>query len=868
MIKSQFMVYLIYINISGWKDKMKRLVIGILAHVDSGKTTLSEGLLYEAGEIRKLGRVDRGDAFLDTNKIERDRGITIFSKQAVISLPDAEFTLVDTPGHIDFSAETERALQILDYAVLVISATDGVRSHTETLWRLLKMHNIPTFIFINKMDLPDTSTENIMKELTERLSDGCLDFSNRASDDFAELSAMCSESLMNEFLEKGAVSDVLLSEAIGNREIFPCFFGSALKLEGVREFADSLNKFTAMKKIGSEFGARVYKISEDERGARLTHMKITGGSLKVKSILNGEKANELRIYSGEKYQSIPEAFPGMVCAVTGLSSAMPGEGLGNEKGSAALTLEPVFTYAVRLPQGCDIHTAIANFKRLEEEETQLHVIWNEQLQEIRIQLMGEVQLEVLKSIIAERFGMEVEFEQGSIIYKETIANRVEGVGHYEPLRHYAEVHLLLEPGKPGSGIKLAAKCSEEALARNWQRLILTHLEEKEHIGILTGSPLTDTKITLVAGKAHLKHTEGGDFRQATYRAVRQGLMQAESVLLEPWYDFVLELPTASVGRAMTDIDRMGGNFEPPETNGDTTVIKGCAPVSKMRDYHTEVTSYTHGTGRLSCILKGYEPCSNADEIIEEIGYNADADIDNTSSSVFCSHGAGFTVKWDEVFEHMHLPALDLDEPKAVTPTDTTPVKQRERSFADDSELMKIFEQTYGKIKHPAHHPMRTLREEPKAQHKITKYEPKLGDYLLVDGYNIIFAWEELRKMSELDLELARTTLVNRLCAYRAMRKTEVIVVFDAYKVKGNPGSVEKVLNISVVYTKEAETADSYIEKVSHQLGKNYNVRVATSDYMEQIIILGSGAFRVSANEFLKEVEAAEAELKELMEKEY
>lgn len=841
---------------------MKRIVIGILAHVDSGKTTLSEGLLYESGEIRKLGRVDRKDAFLDTNKIERERGITIFSKQAIISLPETEFTLIDTPGHIDFSAETERALQILDYAVLVVSATDGVQSHTQTLWRLLKHHNIPTFIFVNKMDLADVSKEEIMAELNGGLSENCIDFSQ----EFAEAASMCNEELLEEFLDKGELSEESVRNAIEKCEIFPCFFGSALKLDGVRDFADGLDKYTKSKTFGEEFGAKVFKISEDDRGARLTHMKITGGCLKVKSMIGDEKVNEIRIYSGEKYQSVPEAQPGMVCAAAGLTKVSAGDGLGTEQNFEGLTLEPVFAYAIKLPQGCDVHTAMTNLKKLEEEETQLHIIWNERMQEIRIQLMGEVQLEVLKTIIAQRFGMEVEFEKGGIVYKETIANRVEGVGHYEPLRHYAEVHLLIEPGKRGSGIKLASKCGEDELSRNWQRLIMTHLEEKEHIGVLTGSPLTDVKITLVAGRAHLKHTEGGDFRQATYRAVRQGLMQAESVLLEPWYEFVLELPTASVGRAMTDIGQMGGKLLPPETDGETTLVRGSAPVAKMCDYHREVVVYTHGAGRLSCVLKGYEPCTNADEVIEKIGYMADADTDNPSSSVFCSHGAGYTVKWDEVFRHMHIEPMDLDEPKPVT-AQVQP-KTQKQSFADDDELLKIFELTYGKIKQRSHHPMHTRREEASPQRKTAKAKPKLGDYLLVDGYNIIFAWEELRELSKMDLDLARTTLVNRLCAYRAMRNTEVIVVFDAYKVKGNPGSVEKVLNISVVYTKEAETADSYIEKVSHQLGKNYNVKVATSDYMEQIIILGSGAFRISAGEFLKEVEAAEEELRELMEKTY
>ncbi len=842
---------------------MKRIVIGILAHVDSGKTTLSEALLYESGEIRRLGRVDKGDAFLDTNEIERQRGITIFSKQAVISLPETEITLVDTPGHIDFSAETERTLQILDYAVLVISATDGVRSHTETLRRLLKHHNIPTFIFVNKMDLPDTSKEKMMDELCSRIADCCVDFTG----DFAESAAMCSEDLMEEFLQSGKLSDASVAGAISKCEIFPCFFGSALKLDGVREFADFLDKFTLKKSFGQEFGARVFKISEDERGSRLAHMKITGGSLKVKTLIGDEKINEIRIYSGEKYKGVAEISAGCVCAVTGLSQVSAGDGLGAEEGSKPLTLEPVFNYAVRLPEGYDTHTAITNLKKLEEEETQLNIIWNEQMQEIRAQLMGEVQLEVLKSIIAQRFDMEVEFEKGSIIYKETIANRVEGVGHYEPLRHYAEVHLLIEAGKRGSGIRFASKCGEDELSKNWQRLIMTHLAEKEHVGVLTGSPLTDVKITLVAGRAHLKHTEGGDFRQATYRAVRQGLMQAENVLLEPWYEFVLELPTSSVGRAMTDIGQMGGRFSAPETEGETTVIRGEAPVSKMSDYHREVIAYTKGEGRLSCSVKGYEPCADAEEIIDKIGYNPDSDTENPSGSVFCAHGAGFNVKWDEVFEHMHIEALDLSEPKLISASDT-PVRQRSSTLASDEELLKIFELTYGKIKNKSHHPMYTKKENKPQQTKYPKARLKLGDYLLVDGYNIIFAWEDLKEASKLDIDLARTTLINRLCAYRAMRNTEVILVFDAYKVKGNPGSIETVHNISVVYTKEAETADSYIEKVSHKLGENYNVRVATSDYMEQIIILGSGAFRISANEFLKEVEAAENELRELMEKSY
>lgn len=846
---------------------MKRLVIGILAHVDSGKTTLSEALLYTSGKIRTLGRVDHGNAYLDTNKIERDRGITIFSKQAVIGFEDMEFTLLDTPGHVDFSAEAERTLQVLDYAILVISGTDGVQSHTETLWKLLRQHNIPTFIFVNKMDLDGADREKILLDLTERLSDGCLDFGNGISpSDFVETAAMCDEFLMEEFLDGGDISEESLICAIENGNIFPCFFGSALKLDGVDTFIEGLKKYTKSHIAGSDFGAKVYKISEDDKGNRLTHMKITSGSLRVKELIGdnpAEKVNELRIYSGDKYENVPEAEAGMVCAATGLIHTRPGMGFGVEKNSDALMLEPIFSYSVKLPQGVDVHTAIANLKHLEEEETQLNIVWNEHLREIHIQVMGDVQLEVLKSVIADRFGMEVEFEKGSIIYKETIANTVEGVGHFEPLRHYAEVHLLMEPLERGSGIKFATRCGTDELDRNWQRLIMTHIEERTHLGVLTGSPITDIKITLVSGRAHLKHTEGGDFRQATYRAVRQGLMQAESIILEPWYSFRLELPTECVGRAMTDISQMGGEVLPPDTKGDISYVSGSAPASKMCDYQMEVTAYTRGRGRLSCVLKGYEPCSNPDEVIDKIGYDAEGDVENTPNSVFCSHGAGYTVKWDEVFEHMHLPALDLEEPAEA-------VEQARRrpstvGFVNDEELLRIFEKTYGKVERKNYNAMRTPKET-SYQYKAPKIKPKTGHYMLVDGYNIIFAWEDLKKAAEIDLDFARTTLINRLCAYRAMRNIEVIVVFDAYKVKNNPGSVEKINNISVVYTKEAETADAYIECVTKKLGKNHNVRVATSDYMEQLIILGNGAFRIPAEEFRQEVEAAEEEIREYIEK--
>ncbi len=842
---------------------MKRRVVGILAHVDSGKTTLSEALLYTSGKTKRLGRVDHGDAYLDTNQIERQRGITIFSKQAIIATDDCEFTLLDTPGHVDFSAEMERTLQVLDCAILVISGTDGVQSHTETLWRLLRQHKIPTFIFINKMDLNTKDHTSIIEELTERLGDGCIDFTDTNSNSFVESVAMCDEKLMEEYINSNSVNDDSLKLAIARRNIFPCCFGSALKLDGVSEFLSVLSKYTVDINYGAEFGARVFKISKDEKGNRLTFMKITGGKLCVKSTIGDEKINELRIYSGEKYDAVPEATSGMVCAATGLTKTVAGMGLGKEPDSDALTLEPIFTYCVKLPQGTDTHTAITKLRQLEEEETQLHILWNEQLREIRIQVMGEVQLEVLKSIISSRFNMDVEFEKGNIIYKETITIKVEGVGHYEPLRHYAEVHLLLEPGKQGSGLKFFSKCNEDELDRNWQRLIMTHLEEKTHLGVLTGSPITDMKITLISGRAHLRHTEGGDFRQATYRAVRQGLMRAESVLLEPWYEFSLTLPTSLVGRAMTDINQMGGSFSPPETIGDTSVIKGSAPAAQMSSYQMELTAYSRGNGRLSCSFKGYEPCRNSEEIIDKIGYIAEADTDNTPNSVFCSHGAGFNVKWDEVFDYMHLPAMKVEEDVTLSSPSSNASKNTRRGFASDEELLKIFEQTYGKVIHRNYNAMRTPKAE-EYKYRTPKSKPKLGSYVLIDGYNIIFAWDDLKAAAEIDLDFARTRLIDRVCAYKAMRSCEVIIVFDAYKVKGNHGSVEKINNISVIYTKEAETADAYIERAAHELGKNYDVRVATSDYMEQIIILGGGALRISAKEFEEEVKLAEDEIREFL----
>ncbi len=837
---------------------MKRLAVGILAHVDSGKTTLSEALLYHAGEIRKLGRVDHKDAFLDNNSIERERGITIFSHQATLKFADAGISLLDTPGHVDFSAEMERTLRVLDYAILVISAADGVQSHTETLWNLLRLYGIPTFIFVNKMDIKMAEKDELLAELTKKLGEGCLDFS-ALDDGFFENAAMLSESLFEEFEECGKIGADSLKSAILERKIFPCFFGSALKDSGVSEFLRGFLDYTEKKPEIGEFGAKVFKISEDERGNRLTHMKITGGILKVKDIISGtEKVNEIRVYSGEKYKNEQEVCQGDVCAVTGLSKSYPGQGLGFEPDSESLVSEPLFTYSVRLPDDIDAHTALGIFKKLEEEETQMHALWNEHLQRIDVEIMGEIQLEVLKRILSERFGLSVEFESGSIIYKETIKNTVEGVGHYEPLRHYAEVHLLLEPGKPGSGVQIKVDCSEDVLDKNWQRLIVTHLAEKEHIGVLTGSPITDIVITLIAGRAHLKHTEGGDFRQATYRAVRQGLMQAQSVLLEPWFSFKMEVPIEQTGRAMTDLSEMGAEFESPVADTEVSIISGSVPVIKMNGYQKTLISYTHGRGRLACTFKGYFPCTDADTIIEKIGYNPESDVANTPDSVFCAHGSGYNVKWHDVFSHMHIEARkEKTEEVILTQPKYRPI------IADEEELLRIFEQTYGKVKRKELRPMRTQKEV-EVKFKAKPRYISNTEYLLIDGYNIIFAWDELRAIAEESLDDARILLIDKVCNYQAMRENNVILVFDAYRVKGARREVEKAHGISVVYTREAETADAYIEKTSHELSKHYKVRVATSDNLEQIIIFGQGAIRVPASEFAEEVRLAEEEMREFI----
>ena len=850
----------------------KQIVLGILAHVDSGKTTLSEAMLYRAGVTRRLGRVDHKDAFLDTDALEKARGITIFSKQALLTAGDTDITLLDTPGHVDFSTETERTLQVLDYAVLVVSGTDGVQSHTETLWRLLRRYHVPTFVFVNKMDLPGMERQALLDQLNRRLGEGFVDFGAEQADRDEAL-ALCDENLMDRMLDAGQLQDADLIPAIARRHVFPCWFGAALKLEGVDALLDGLDRYTRPAPALEAFGAKVFKVSQDEQGARLTWLRVTGGELKVKAQLTGEadgepwaeKANQLRLYSGAKYTLTEAIGPGQVCAVTGLTKARPGEGLGAERDSDLPVLEPVLSYQVLLPEGADVHAALGKLHRLEEEEPQLHVVWNETLGEIHVQLMGEIQLEVLRSLLAERFGLAVEFGPGGILYKETITEPMEGVGHYEPLRHYAEVHLKLEPLPRGSGMQFAADCREEVLDKNWQRLVLTHLEEKQHLGVLTGSPLTDVKITLIAGRAHLKHTEGGDFRQATYRAVRQGLMLAKSQLLEPWYAFRLEVPAENIGRAMSDIQRMEGTFDPPESGEETAVLTGFAPVSTMRSYPMEVVSYTRGRGHLSLTLDGYRPCHNAQEVIAAIGYEPEHDLDNPADSVFCAHGAGFVVPWDQVRSHMHV---DSGWGKSTRPEQEAAVPQRRAmayraTLEEDAELLKIFERTYGPIKRDPLAAFRPVQKRERPDFAAEQWEIA-PEYLLVDGYNIIFAWDELNALSKESLDAARHKLMDILCNYQGFQKCVLILVFDAYRVPGSPGSIEQYHNIHVVYTKEAETADMFIERVTHEIGRNRRVRVATSDGMEQIIILGHGALRVSARMFHEEVQNVEKQIRVLV----
>lgn len=878
-------------------ENTNKLTIGILAHVDAGKTTLAESILYLTGSIRKLGRVDHQDAFLDTYELERERGITIFSKQAEFRLGEREVTLLDTPGHVDFSAEMERTLQVLDYAILVISGADGVQGHVQTLWRLLKQYEIPVFLFINKMDQPDTNENALMEELTKRLDEKCINFSaGLETEEAKENLAVCDEAVLEHYLESGEIQKEEIINLIAKRKVFPCYFGSALKIQGVEEFLRGIETFTRECAYPEEFGARVFKIARDAQGNRLTYLKITGGSLKVKMLLSNEKeagegkeelweekAEQIRIYSGNSFEAVKEAKAGSVCAVTGLSHTYCGQGLGIEAHTFLPVLEPVLTYKIELPEDCNVHSMLIKLKELEEEEPQLHIVWDERLQEIHAQVMGEVQIEILKRMIWERYQTEVEFGSGKIVYKETIEDCVEGVGHFEPLRHYAEVHLKLEPAERGTGLHFFADCSEDLLDRNWQRLVLTHLEERMHKGVLTGSEITDMRITLVSGRAHLKHTEGGDFRQATYRALRQGLKKAKSVLLEPVYEFRLELPADKVGRAMADIQKMYGEFQLSDSEGEYSVVTGFAPVSLMRDYQKEVMAYTSGHGRLFCTLKGYMPCHNADEVIEEMNYDSESDLENPTGSVFCAHGAGFIVPWYEVEDYMHL---ELQTPMQKQVEEEIPMPKRTPQEAEaylkegvqnEEELRAIFERTYGAVKRERQGWERVSKRNSNRNPSVrssetenTRKEKKresIKEYLLVDGYNIIFSWEDLNELSKINIESARNKLMDRLSNYQGYKKMTLILVFDAYKVKGNPGSVMKYHNIYVVYTKEAETADQYIEKTVHEIGRKYQVTVATSDALEQVIILGQGGNRLSAANLLEEVEAVEAEISKKVKKE-
>lgn len=852
----------------GETSEKRHICIGILAHVDAGKTTLAEGILYRSGSIRKLGRVDHGDAFLDTYALERSRGITIFSKQAELALDKLSITLLDTPGHVDFSAEMERTLQVMDYGILVISGADGIQGHVLTLWRLLKRHRIPVFLFINKMDQEGTDRQRLLAELNDRLSERCVDFSeSQDSGIFMENLAMCDENLLDSFLELGYIEAERIISAISDRKVFPCYFGSALKMQGVDALLGGIEKYAQMPSYREEFGARIYKISRDAHGSRLTHMKITGGSLKVKMPLeNGEKVDQIRIYSGAGFETVDEVGAGRICAAIGLSKTRTGQGLGFEGRGAAPVLEPVLTYQIKLPEGTNVHDMFLKLKQLEEEEPQLQIVWNEELGEIHAKVMGEIQIEILKSLIAERFQVDVDFGTGNIVYKETIETMAEGVGHYEPLRHYAEVHLLLEPGKPGSGLLFESRCSEDDLDRNWQRLILTHLAEKIHRGVLIGAEITDMKISLVSGRAHTKHTEGGDFRQATYRAVRHGLKRARSVLLEPIYEYCLEIPSDKVGRAMADIQKMQGTFSAPKTEGNMTAITGTAPVVNMREYTSEVIAYTKGMGKLTCTPGGYAPCHNAEEVIEAAGYDSETDLDNPTGSIFCSHGAGVNVPWNEVTDYMHLESF-LKASVETWTEENVGDKERKSSgggvmrsgLAEDKELEQIFERTYGPVKRKEWRRTETCGViERKPEKKPEE------NYLLVDGYNIIFSWDELRDLSEVNITSARNALMDILCNYQGFKKDTLILVFDAYKVEGNPGQAFKYHNIYVVYTKEAETADQYIEKTVHRMNRKYQVTVATSDALEQAIILGQGAQRLSAQGLKDEVEQTGREIRQIL----
>lgn len=885
---------------------MKQLTLGILAHVDAGKTTLSEALLFTAGAIRKAGRVDKKDAFLDNYELERERGITIFSKQAVFSYEDLRITLLDTPGHVDFSTEMERTLQVLDAAVLLISAADGVQSHTRTLWKLLESYQVPVFLFVNKMDQPGADQEKILAGIQNQLSGNCVDFTPLVGaaateskgaaleadmQEAMEAVAICDEELLNSFLTDGRISQEQLREKIAERKVFPCLFGSALRLQGIEALLSAITAYAPEKTYPEAFGARVFKVTRDSQGSRLTHMKITGGTLKAKMELTcaedkTEKVNQIRVYSGERFEAVNEAVAGSVCAVTGLLGTMPGQGLGMEKNLESPFLTPVLSYCLLLPEGTDPMAVMPKLKELEEEDPALSFTWEEELKEIHVHVMGEVQMEILKVLIRERFGLEIAFGKGRIVYKETIADTVEGVGHFEPLRHYAEVHLLLEPGEPGSGLQFEADCSEDILARNWQRLILTHLEEKQHRGVLTGSVITDMKITLVSGRAHQKHTEGGDFRKATYRAVRQGLMEAMSVLLEPYYEFRLEIPEEMTGRAMTDMEKLFADFTLTERAEGRCVLTGCAPVETMRDYQKEVYAYTRGQGSLTVRLKGYMPCHNADEVIEERHYDPEADLRNPTGSVFCSHGAGFVVPWNQVKEYMHVESCFAGDRKAIEESafqeelekrkEAARKREENRSasggeyFLGTDEIDAILQQATGagrgleKKKEGWQRQSRST-ETRQATTRVYQGQPKKEEYLLVDGYNVIFAWEELSALSKVTLDGARGRLLDILCDYQAMKGCRLIVVFDAYRLKGHPEEAYAYHNIYVVYTKEAETADRYIERFAHDNSKKYQITVATSDGLEQIIIRGEGCRLLSSRDLQADVERQKEQTRGILE---
>lgn len=827
---------------------MKKIIAGILAHVDAGKTTLAEAMLYRTGKLRKIGRVDHGDTALDTHALERERGITIFASQAVFSTDKMEVTLLDTPGHVDFSSETERTLGVLDYAILVISGLDGVQSHTLTLWKLLRLYGVPTFVFVTKMDFARKSREEIIENLNSELDGEFVDFGDEAA--MSEGLALCNESMMEKYLGGETIDEREISEAIKLRQVFPCFFGSGLKLDGIDEFIDALEKYTIQPEYSEAFGAKVFKISHDPQGVRLTHIKVTGGSIKVREMIGDEKISGIRIYSGAKFTTADEGKSGEICALTGLDKTHNGQGLGFEAAGERPTLEPVMNYRVVLPDGCDADTILPKLRELEEEDPQLHVTWNSHLKEIHVGLMGDVQAEILKSIVAERFGVKIDIDSGRVMYKETIENKVEGIGHYEPLRHYAEVHLIMEPLPRGSGLVFRTDCSEDTLDRNWQRLILMHLGEKQHLGVLTGSPITDMRITLAAGRAHIKHTEGGDFRQATYRAVRQGLMQAKSKLLEPYFSFRLEVPSEQIGRAINDIRMRSGSFDSPEESGGISVLRGRAPVTELNGYASEVAAYTGGRGRLYCESAGYDDCHNAEKVIAELAYDPEADLENTPDSVFCAHGGGFGVKWNKVGEYMHLESC-LEKEKPYTP----PVNRRNLHI-DDKELEAIMEREFGKPKYELYRPTAKKNDEYQTDFEMTERK----SYVLVDGYNVIFAWDELKSLADTDLGAARERLMEILCNYSAYTKNNVVLVFDAYKVPGNTGERFDFHNIHVVYTKERELGDVYIEKLISEIGKNDRVRVVTSDNLIQLSAVRFGVLRMSAAEFEREVDSVHAKI--------